>query len=652
MKLNLTLRGVPCAAISLLCSGHLVSCTTFTEYESALSHVRVYVRSMALSIFIRLLTSCSSALLSLSPSTTYTHLPEVRNTQRLRGNMFEPLRELLLEDPQALIEDALVLGEKAGRLFGFRDLSAYVTLGGAVYPPLRCANDGVVAWGAVHDMNGSSSGSGAAGAANSASSLSADGDAALTSSSLYGHGEADTRWWPSLLTGKDAHQRSRSRRRHWLQQLCSSAPRLIPRLLHCLITAASFALPGLRSLFPSAVPGARRLLLARRSRYGGPERVTGLSFHPLYMWLAVAVEEGSADGSVRVVVYDVGEGRVMCVLTHAFQVKVSWLQWRPQSRDVLAVGCCGGVLLWRLFAGASGSAADTPPAAANAFANADAVARALFYPIRSGFTVTAGAFAHQDANILACGSVGDTRLVFLQLNESPFQPKACGTVVIPSVDGGLGQVLFDDDDLFLLCTVCDHGSLALVHIRPSLTSAPAASSAAAFQSYVVPTPAPVDCVARAKGLGPSLYFMSTARLEGVLLARVNPFIGVEVVSMISTGLHRGVGGCVSGFECSRRRLWIQTETNHLLVCRCGMRDGVVSLIPIGVAAIELAAMTSSRVYGGLSPRGGGGGRHHSLCSVISWLSSLRDTHTHTHTDRHRHSCALPHGVRSRSEPRW
>ncbi|CBZ24723.1 conserved hypothetical protein [Leishmania mexicana MHOM/GT/2001/U1103] len=506
--------------------------------------------------------------------------------------MFEPLHELLLEDPQALIEDERVLGEKAGRVFGFRDLNAYVTLGGAVYPLLRCANDGVVPWGAVDGVNGSSNGSGSARATNSASSLSAGGDAVLTSSSLHRQGEVDTRWWSSLAPATDARRCSRHGRRSWLQQLWASAPHLIPHLAQCLIKAASFALPGLRSVFPSALPGARRLLLARRSRRGGPERVTGLSFHPLYMWLAVAVEEGGADASTRVVVYDVGERRVMCVLTHAFQMKVSWLQWRPESRDVLAVGCCGGVLLWRLFADSPGSAADGPWSATKAFANTDASAHALFYPTRSGFTVTGGAFAHQDANTLACASVGDTRLVFLQLNEPPFQPQACGTVVVPSVDGGLGQVLFDDDDLFLLCTVCEHGSLALVRIQPSPTSGSAASSAAAFQSCVVPTPAPVDCVVRATGLGPSLYFMSTARLEGVLLARINPFIGVEVVSMISTGLHRGVGGCVIGLECSRRRLWIQTETSHLLVCRCGLRGGVISLIPIGVAAIEVVAMAS------------------------------------------------------------
>ncbi|KAG5509926.1 hypothetical protein GH5_07773 [Leishmania sp. Ghana 2012 LV757] len=506
--------------------------------------------------------------------------------------MFEPLRELLLEDPHALVEDTGVLGEKAGRLFGFRDLSSYAALGGAVYPPLRCANDGVVAWSAAQDMNSASGGSGAIRASDSASSLSADRTTLLTSSSLHSRDEAKNRCWWSLATATDACRRARYRRRSWLHRLCASAPHLIPHLIHCLVKTVAFALPGLRSAFPGALPTARRLLLARRSCRGGPERVTEVSFHPLYMWLAVAVEEGGADASTRVVVHDVGEGRVICVLTHAFQVKVSWLQWKPQSRDVLAVGCDGGVLLWSLLAGTSGSAADAPWSATKAAANADAAARALFYPTCSGFTVTAGAFAHQDASTLACASVADTRLFLLQLTEPPFQPQACGTVVIPSVDGGLGQVLFDDDDLFLLCSVCEHGSLALVRIRPSPTSMSAASSAAVFQSCVVPTPAPVDCVVRATGLGPSLYFISTTGLEGVLLARINPFIGVEVVSMISTGLYRGVGGCVTRFECSRRRLWIQTETNHLLLCRYGLRDGVISLIPVGVAAMEVVNMAS------------------------------------------------------------
>ncbi|CAJ1014938.1 hypothetical protein Q4I30_000455 [Leishmania utingensis] len=506
--------------------------------------------------------------------------------------MFEPLCELLVEDPQALIEDERVLGEKAGRLFGFRDFSAYAALGGAVYPPLRCANDGVVAWDAVHGMNGSNNGNGRTRATDSASSLSADGAAVLTSSSLHGQVEMDTRWWSSLATAIEAHRRARPGCRSWLRQLCSSAPHLLPFLAHCLIKTVSFVLPGLRSIFPTALPSARLLLRARRSRCGGPERVTGLSFHSSYMWLAVAVEEGGADASTRVVVYDVGEERVICVLTHAFQKEVSWLQWRPQSRDVLAVGCCGGVLLWRLLAASSDRTADASWSVAKTLASADAAARVLFYPTSSGVTITAGAFAHQDANTLACASNADTRLFFLQLNEPPFHPQACGTVVVPSVDGGLGQVVFDDNDLFLLCTVCEHGSLALVRIRPSPMSASGAASAAAFQSCVVPTPAPVDCVVRATGLGPSLYFLSTAGLEGVLLARINPFIGVEVVSMISTGLYRGVGGCVTRFECSRRRLWIQTETNHLLVCRCGLRDGVISLIPIGVTAMEVVEMAS------------------------------------------------------------
>ncbi|KAG5483986.1 hypothetical protein LSCM1_05837 [Leishmania martiniquensis] len=506
--------------------------------------------------------------------------------------MFEPLRELLLEDPQALVEDAGVLGEKAGRLFGFRDLSSYTALGGAVYPPLRCANDGVVTWGAACDMSDGSNSSGATQAINSASPLATDGAALLTSSSVHSRGETEARRWSSLATATDTRPRACHRRRPWLHRLCASAPHLIPHLLHCLIKTVSFALPSLRSAFPAALPAGERLLLARRSRRDGPERVTGLSFHPLHMWLAVAVEEGGADGSARVVVHDVGEGRVMCVLTHAFQVRVSWLQWKPQSRDVLAVGCYGGVLLWRLLAGSSDGAAEAPWPALRALVNADAAARALFYPTCRGFTVTAGAFAHRDASILACASVADTRLFLLQLSHPPFQPQACGTVVVPSVDGGLGQVLFDDDDLFLLCSVCEHGSLALVRIRSLPTSTSAASSAATFQSCVVPTPAPVDCVVRATGLGPSLYFMSTAGLEGVLLARISPFIGVEVVSMISTGLYRGVGGRVTRIECSRRRLWIQTETSHLLLCRCGLRDGAISLIPVGVAAMEVVDMAS------------------------------------------------------------
>lgn len=549
--------------------------------------------------------------------------------------MFEPLREILPEDPQALLEDARVLGEKAGRLYGSRSAATYTAMGGAVYAPLRCVNEGVVGWGSVSDAitndNDNKSPMSSSDAASSSSYLAKSSSAAggvswfadawswLGSSSLPRRARA----------GKRQQQRRRLRRGRplslsaQLRCICAAAPHVVPRLLKGVVTMAALAFPSLRSLCPSALPDAADLLEARQSapfaassaggRSGGPERVTAVCFHPLYVWLAVAIDEGAADGTTRVVLYNAVEGRVACVLSHAFQKDVAWLQWKPFASNVLAVGCRGGVLLWGFVLASSaqaGPAASAAPAAAaaeaaqnvlgnacgvfgaSAAAQLEASARALFYRIRPGFQMTAGAFSHCDGSMLACASMTDTRLHLLNVRQPPFSPQATAAVVVPSIDGGIHEVLFDDDDLFLICAVCEHPSLALVRSPGAAGSTSASASYAAnaestsHHVTLVPIPAPVHCMARASGLGPSLYFLSTKGLEGVLLARINPFIGAEVISMISTGLYRGVGGAVTRFACSRRRLWMLTETHHLVVCHYGRRGGEVTVLPVGVATTE------------------------------------------------------------------
>ncbi|KAK7197829.1 hypothetical protein NESM_000736200 [Novymonas esmeraldas] len=505
--------------------------------------------------------------------------------------MFDPLRELLLDDPQALIADTHIVGEKAGRLFGSREQETYTALGGVVYPPLRGVREEVVAWGSASvaetcgDVTKDSADAATVPLAEGGDAAAAAA-AALTSSSLHSLGDGEASWWDLLAVVADIRSRSRRGvRRSWLHELSAAAPHILPDVARSLVKSASLMLPGLRSVYPTAILGARRRLPSTmRSQRGCPERVTGLCFHPVCMWLAVAVDEGGADATARVVVFDVADGRVVCVLTHSFQRDVSWLQWKPRSRDTIAVGCRGGVLLWSVRGGAAAATAATMTAA-------KAATHTLFYGIHKGFRVDAAAFAHRDANMLACISATDTRLFLLRLDAPPFAAQASGAVVVPSVDGGLGEVLFDDDDHFLLCTVRGHASLAMVRTQPP-SSASAAEAGAALLARVVPTPAPVGCIARATGLGPSVYFLSTAALEGVLVARVNPFVGIEVVAMISTGLHRGIGGCVTRFVCSRRRLWVQTETGHLLVCHYGLCDGAVSVIPVGVAALEAAAMAA------------------------------------------------------------
>ncbi|KPI87197.1 hypothetical protein ABL78_3713 [Leptomonas seymouri] len=505
--------------------------------------------------------------------------------------MFEPLREILREDPQALIDDARVLGEKAGRLYGSRSAAAYAALGGATYRPLQCINEGVVGWG--DDASGDSN----AVSSSSPVSSSLDGGSANNSSwmstvlSLWGSAHRSARCC-SRRPQQQRHRRPASGL-HLARELLSATPHILPHLLHCALKVTAFAFPSVRMLCPSALPDASRLLDARQSCRGGPERVTALSFHPLYCWLAVAVDEGAADGTARVVLYDVAEEKVTCVLLHAFQKDVHWLQWKSYATDVLAVGCRGGVLLWSLTA-AGAAKSELVGCAGHAFGASSqwtSSARALFYRTCSGFTVTSAAFSNCDGSLLACASATDTRLHLLNVRQPPFSSLACVAVVVPSVDGGIHEVVFDDDDFFMICAICEHPSLALIRCAAP-SSTPSSTAAAVHQSTVVQVPAPVHCIARASGLGLSLFFLSTKGLEGVLLARINPVIGVEVVAMISTGLYRGVGGCVTRFTCSRRRLWVHTETNHLLVCRYGQQGGNVTLLPVGVATMEAVALTN------------------------------------------------------------
>jgi hypothetical protein len=527
--------------------------------------------------------------------------------------MFEPLREVLPEDPQALIDDARVLGEKAGRLYGSRSAEAYTALGGVTYSPLRCINEGVVDWGegssdAYAEAAPLASSSLGKSCPHKTSSFSSSSSWVSSVLSWLGTAGRSARRHPHRTHHPHQQQRQQHRRRctstdcfGLAQTVLAATPHVLPHLLRCIVRVAAFAFPGIRTLCPTAVPDATRLLEARQSRSGGPERATAISFHPLYLLLAVAVDEGAADGSARVVVYDAAAEKVACVLSHAFQKDVNWLQWKPYATDVLAVGCRGGVLVWSLTAGAAAVAAGTAEnglggCIGGAFGAASgahfgASARALFYRTQCGFAVTSAAFSNRDGSLLACASMFDTRLHLLTVRQPPFSPLSCVAVVVPSIDGGLREVLFDDDDLFIICAVCEHPSLALIRCT-SAASAGASSAAAVHQATVVPIPAPVTCMARATGLGPSLFFLSTKGLEGVLLAKVNPFIGVEVVAVISTGLYRGVGGCVAHFACSRRRLWMQTETNHLVVCRYGQSRRAITVIPVGVAAMEAVTLAN------------------------------------------------------------
>eukprot|EP00796_Vickermania_ingenoplastis_P004326 gene4326-3140_t len=377
---------------------------------------------------------------------------------------------------------------------------------------------------------------------------------------------------------------------------------------------ASWILPSLRLGFPGAVPpSARPALHSAGSR--GPERVTAMAFHPCRPLLAVAVDEGSHAGQTRVIVFNVAETTskerlpIFCVLTHAFQKRVEAVAWKPHALDVLAVGCDGGVLIWSIEADGApdgplhrdniipGHAnADpvrpgvfpttfSPPGAAppNQLRNRSAGARCLFYAYHARTPVSTLAFSPTAGRLLVAGSRFHVALSLVDVAVPPCE-SACSVAMPSTLEGGSEQAIFADDDSYVLSLTCGHPSLSLIPVH---LSAPHK-----MKAVRISTPFPVLTAQRAAGVGLHFYFMQVSRVEGLVLCSIDAkAFELRVVAVISTTLVRGVGGLVRCFASSRRRLWIATETGHLVVCSYHRR-GCFSVIPVGVAALSATQMTS------------------------------------------------------------
>ncbi|ORC86190.1 putative U4/U6 small nuclear ribonuclear protein [Trypanosoma theileri] len=454
--------------------------------------------------------------------------------------MYQPLLELPPAATTVCAAGDRLLGEAAGVLYSSSQRAAYEAHGGAVYPSWKPANRNVV-----------------------------------------GRGTRQTT--TTITTG--GRSRKGGALYLWRQQS-------LKQLVRLLRPVVSFV-PLLRLVLPFVVPASANCtprLLLKSAEY--PERVTAIAFHPHRMLLAAVVDEGA--GSSRVVVYDVAESRERCVLTHAFQQHASCVAWKPFSRDVLAVGCDGGVLVWSLSFG-------TAPATTiyggsnnnnnnniynhnnynnnNGMCNTrgvegegeDQTAYCLFYRCTPHVRTTCINFSRRDGRYLACGSLDHIAVQFHDIRLPPSNALLLRHV---SAEGGTEDVLFADDDTFAVRLVCGAARIVLLSF-PSCAST------------TVATPAPVLSMAPARVFGPHHFVLNCARVEGVIVAHVNPFVGVAVVALISTGVHRGVGGSVRSVACSGRRMYIAVETGHVLVCHCGHRAGTHTLIPIGVVQLDV-----------------------------------------------------------------
>lgn len=490
--------------------------------------------------------------------------------------MLKPIEDLWNAErlPGVLLQDVLPIGELHARLFGEREEEEYLKRGGAVYAHgYKVANRNVV-----------------------------DG--------------ADS----------EAYKKSSSGVRGMWRDFWSRSRREVRRALE----VAAFLIPPLRMGFPTAVPRSARVpsLLGRERVSSGPERVTAMAFHPVRPLLALAIDEGSEKGRTRVVIVDVRENSRdllarSTVLTHAFQKKVSVLEWKPHAEDVLAVGCEGGVLVWLLNADGDRKeeviihghhrgervasphlpspappGVSSPHTAPRSLSNG---AMCLFYAYMSEVPVTTLSFSHKvprtpySGRFLCCGSRLCSTLTLVDINARPCDTGRCSMTLAGGVDGGTEQVLFAEDNSYVLSFTCGHSSLSFVSLRLDPT-------VKAEGRVRVSTPFPVLEGQPATGVGPHAYFLHVARVEGVVVGMLDVTrCEFQILSLISTGVVRGIGGCVRRFAASRRRLWVSTETGHLLFCDYHYyqheRTRRLSVIPVGVTTMDTSLMAS---YSGFS----------------------------------------------------
>ncbi|EPY19253.1 hypothetical protein STCU_09555 [Strigomonas culicis] len=397
--------------------------------------------------------------------------------------MYEPIRDYLEQDVNVLVSGERLLGEKCGCLYGSADSSQYSLLGGAVYKSCTPTSKDMVGLG----------------------------------STAYYH----------------RYPLYHSLRRLWEAPL---------RLAAHAVVAAAFLLPAVRTVVPWALPPllereAAEALRRQRIASQRPERVVAVACHPTLPVVAVVVDEARSDGGARVSVYDTTREAWICVLSHAFQRHVEDVAWHPGEEGLLAVACEGGVLLWCLQA---------PESQRGARSLSD-TAEAIFYRVHRRTRTGCLAFSSTSGQYLACGSRGHTELCVLDIAQPPHSDDCELLRLSPSLSGGIEQLVFSDDDSFIVSLVTNAAALVLV-----------STEAQGRMVTPVDTPSCVTQVEKATGIGMNYFFLTTRGLEGVLVARINRHIGVEVVSLISTAVFRGSGGwCAAspaaGGGCGWRR---------------------------------------------------------------------------------------------------
>lgn len=354
-------------------------------------------------------------------------------------------------------------------------------------------------------------------------------------------------------------------------------------------------LPWLRCVLPGSLSDLRanQSLREERSSPGGAHSgglVVAMSFHPHLPVVAVAVRDSPSKH--RVVLYDVSSEQLLPIaLTHAFQdANVASLQWKPHSRDCLAVGCVGGVLLWSLLMWAGDSDHAAPASTSHMCWQwlSDATPGCIFYACTPDVAVSSVVFS-SNGMYMACGS---EHSISADIHDVSQPPKQSLVFSASCLEGGTSSLCFASRDAYLVRSL--HNVCALkVLMLPS------------FTMETVLTKTPVDDVVRLDIAAPldaagDLYALQFRKTEGVAVVRLftpastsgraSGGILMMVMTLISTGVQRGIGGDVVRVAASGKRLYLQVSSGHVMLLAVAVTDGAIRSRYIGsLPAVPLGA---------------------------------------------------------------
>ena len=271
-----------------------------------------------------------------------------------------------------------------------------------------------------------------------------------------------------------------------------------------------------------------------RDAFSG-EVVSAIAFHPHLMQIAIAVT--LADQSV-VRLYDVSSGREVALLSHGFMTDVRCMDWKPQSKSTLVVGCTGGVLVW----------------------NVEEL-RCIFYPCGKTTAATL-AFVRGDARLIAVGS-NDLEVFIHDLSLPPVDSllhvKRC-------LDGGTAALRFSSDNSLLIHCCRQAPILTLWKLSE-------------IQTFRFQTEKPVLQLCSVGEEALDVYAARQEQTEGVIVLRI---LQQQLVLLARISTSNGVlGGAVRLLAASSYRLVTVTDSGRASLYHLQIDESAVTARHVG-----------------------------------------------------------------------